>query len=80
MANNKFSIQLSINNIGPHYAANRIEFSDEINSNKAIFFATNGTGKSFISRAFRLTSLEKQNLIANDLLTIGRRKSFEWVK
>lgn len=67
----KIRIKLKINNIGPHNGNNKINFIDEVDSNKAIFYASNGTGKSFISRAFRLTSAEKLGLNADDLLTLG---------
>ena len=54
MSNNKFWIELHIDGIGPHRDSSRIDFADEVESNKAIFFAPNGTGKTFISRAFRV--------------------------
>lgn len=72
MAEQKFTVKLDIKSIGPHYGDKEIKFSDDVDSNKAIFFATNGTGKSFISRAFRLTSTEKQDELADNLLTLGQ--------
>ena len=71
MDKNEFEIKLNIENIGPHYGDNKIDFAKKVDSNKAIFFATNGTGKSFISRMFRLNAQEKHNVPANDLLTLG---------
>lgn len=71
MAENKFTVSLEIDNIGPHSGANKVSFSEKVNSNKSIFFATNGTGKSFISRAFRLCTPSKQSSIVDDVLTIG---------
>jgi len=68
----KISVKLDVNNIGPHNGINQIKFSDEVDSNKAIFYASNGTGKSFISRAFRLTSIDKSGSNADDLLTLGQ--------
>lgn len=68
----RFTVKLAVNNIGPHYGDKKITFSDEVDSNKAIFFATNGTGKSFVSRTFRLTSTENQTELADDLLTLGQ--------
>lgn len=68
----KFMISLDIENIGPHFGDNKISFTNEAKSNKAIFFATNGTGKSFISRAFRLSVPSMANLSADDVLTIGK--------
>jgi wobble nucleotide-excising tRNase len=72
MDGNKFTIKLKVSNIGPHYDDNQIAFSKEVNSNKAIFFAANGTGKSFLSRLFRLTAHEKQAQFADELLTIEK--------
>ena len=70
--NKKIAVDLAINNIGPHSGTNKINFIRELESNKVIFYALNGTGKSFISRAFRLTSSEKLGLNADDLLTLGQ--------
>ncbi len=72
MADNKFTVSLNIENIGPHSEDKKIDFSREVSSNKAIFFATNGTGKSFISRAFRLSSPSMADSLADDVLTIGK--------
>ncbi len=72
MPEQKILVNLNVNNIGPHNGINQINFSDEVDSNKAIFYASNGTGKSFISRAFRLTSDDKFGSNADDLLTLGQ--------
>lgn len=72
MADKKFTVSLNIENIGPHSDNQKIAFSQEVDSNKAIFFATNGTGKSFISRAFRLCSPSMAGSLADDVLTIGK--------
>lgn len=72
MPKQKINIKLDVDNIGPHNESNKINFFDEVDSNKAIFYAFNGTGKSFISRAFRLSSAEKLNSNADDLLTLGQ--------
>lgn len=74
MANKKFTINLKIDNIGPHSGQKQITFSHEVDSNKAIFYATNGTGKSFISRAFRVAENVSANNTTNDLLTLGMSK------
>ncbi len=73
MGEQKFNISLNLSNIGPHYDSNKISFNQAVDSNKCIFFATNGTGKSFISRTFRL--LEDNNFNSDDLLTIGKTKA-----
>ena len=72
MSEKKIIINLDINNIGPHYDDNKINFTDEVNSNKAVIFATNGTGKSFISRTLRLATSDEHDLNPNDLLTLGQ--------
>ena len=74
MAEKKFTVSMDVENIGPHYGVNKLTFSEAVDSNKAIFYATNGTGKSFISRAFRLCTPSKSGLVADDLLTIGEQK------
>lgn len=72
MSANKFRIELHIDGIGPHTDASKIDFVDNVESNKAIFFALNGTGKTFLSRAFRVieTISDKEN--NNDLISIGK--------
>lgn len=72
MSDRKFGIKLDVDNIGPHFDAKKIAFTDEVDSNKAVFFATNGTGKSFISRTFRLMATEKQDKLADELLSMGK--------
>ena len=74
MADNRFTVSLELDNIGPHSGPNRIAFSEKVNSNKSIFFATNGTGKTFISRAFRLCTPSKKTDIADEVLTIGQNE------
>ena len=65
---------MNLENIGPHYGEGKLSFSEVFNSNKAIFYGTNGTGKSFISRAFRLCTTSKTNMIIDELLTIGEQE------
>lgn len=66
----KFTVSLKIENIGPHFGTNIINETKEVESNKAIFYAANGTGKSFISRSFRLAELPPH--LCDDLLTLGQ--------
>ena len=75
MANN-FTVSMNLENIGPHYGTSKLSFSETANSNKAIFYATNGTGKSFISRAFRLCTTAKTNMTADEILTIGKQEGY----
>ena len=72
MVMGKFTVKLNVENIGPHYGDKKLDFSDVFESNKAVFFATNGTGKSFISRAFRLSTADKRNKLTDDLITLGQ--------
>ena len=67
----KFKVSLKIENIGPHFGANVINEIKEVDSNKAIFYAVNGTGKSFISRSFRLAEI-LPHYLCDDLLTLGK--------
>jgi hypothetical protein len=72
LSEHKISVKLEVNNIGPHYGSCKLRFSAEVDSNKAIFYALNGTGKSFISRSIQLLSGDKTESNADDLLTIGQ--------
>ncbi len=65
----EFTIRLDVDNIGPHSGAKQINLCEKVKSNKAVFFAANGTGKSFISRAFRLAT-ERHASNADNLLTL----------
>ena len=60
MSNNKANyISLKIKNLGP---LKNIDLNNEkIGALQPIIFAKNGSGKSFISRAFRLVELFQQN-------------------
>ena len=69
----RFSISLDVENIGPHYESNKLCFSEEVDSNKSVFYAANGTGKSFISRAFRLNTPSKVGVVSDEVLTIGKQ-------
>ncbi|MCH5151737.1 MAG: AAA family ATPase [Clostridiales bacterium] len=73
MPNQKFTISLNVENIGPHYDGNKLSFTHEVDSNKSVFFAVNGTGKSFLSKTFRLA--ENLETHTDDLLTIGRNRA-----
>lgn len=68
----KLRIELDVNNIGPHYGDRSLKFPADLDSNKVIIYATNGTGKSFISRTFRLTAPEKAGCSIDNLLTLGQ--------
>lgn len=70
LSNNKktFSIKLQLDGIGPHFGPNAIDFFDSsFVNNKAIIYAANGTGKSFISKTFRV--LSQPNEIHDDLIS-----------
>ncbi|KIQ21321.1 hypothetical protein RT99_10925 [Flavobacterium sp. MEB061] len=69
MAKN-ITFELSTVNLGPHEA---LSTKVQISSLEMGIYANNGTGKTFLSRAFRLSS--KEELDSNDsnkLLTIGK--------
>ena len=69
---NKFRVELHVDGIGPHRDGSKIDFVDEVESNKAIFFAPNGTGKTFLSRAFRTVETVSDVKKHNDFLSIGK--------
>lgn len=69
---NKFRVELHVDGIGPHRDGAKIDFVDEVESNKAIFFAPNGTGKTFLSRAFRTVETVSDVKKHNDFLSIGK--------
>lgn len=70
----KFTVSMDVENIGPHHGMNKLLFEDDVDSNKAIFYAINGTGKSFISRTFRLCTPSKANIIVDEILTLGEHE------
>lgn len=74
MAENKFRIELHLDGIGPHRDDSNIDFVDDVESNKAIFFAPNGTGKTFLSRAFRVVETISYDKNYNDLISIGKNE------
>ena len=44
---NKFRVELHVDGIGPHRDGAKIDFVDEVESNKAIFFCPKWDGKNF---------------------------------
>ncbi|EAI5464856.1 hypothetical protein A0Z46_04105 [Campylobacter lari] len=52
---NKINFSLTLENIGKHKP---LVFSDDVNSLKIALYAMNGSGKTFISRAFRLAEMQ----------------------
>lgn len=74
MAENKFRIELHLDGIGPHRDDSKVDFVDDVESNKAIFFAPNGTGKTFLSRAFRVVETISDDKNYNDLISIGKNE------
>lgn len=67
------NLSLCIENIGPH---RNLNFEGAMDYNRAIFYATNGTGKTFISRSFRLCTPSKAENkaenYADKILAIGK--------
>ncbi len=63
----KFDFSLKIKNIGPL----DVNFSRKFSTNKTLIFANNGSGKTFLSKNFRLldTQYEKRNEKHDNLLT-----------
>ena len=73
---NKFTVSMNVDNIGPHFGLNALKYSDTVESNKTIIFSTNGTGKSFVSRAFRLCTPSLPSKTADDVLSIGQDEGY----
>lgn len=81
--NKKLTLNLEVNNIGPHYGDKRISFVDGFNSSKVIFYALNGTGKTFISRVFQLASKDedkKYNINSDDLISLRETEGSLFLK
>lgn len=70
MSNNKKDFCLKIENVGPH---NNIKFNKGVNALKIAFFAKNGSGKTFISRALRLNE-KPESKSSNELLSFGEKR------
>lgn len=70
MSNNKKNLHIKIENLGPH---NNINFNKRINALKIAFFAKNGSGKTFISRALRLDE-DQNSKSSNELLSFGEKR------
>lgn len=72
MADNADNFKFSLNttNIGPL----NINFSQDFKTNKTLIFANNGSGKTFLSKSFRLldTQYEKRNEKHDNLLTFDK--------
>jgi ABC-type cobalamin/Fe3+-siderophores transport system ATPase subunit len=65
------NIEINIENIGPH---EKINFTGQSSSLKTAIYANNGSGKTFISRLFRLletSSIEKVNKLLSFTKTHG---------
>jgi len=74
----KIKLTLSINNIGPHCNLN---FSENTSSLKTAIYANNGSGKTFLSRMFRLAEDSDENKIdkVNKLISFTKTNgSFEF--
>ena len=73
----KPKLTFDIRNIGPHSVLNKI---DTCGSLKLGVFANNGTGKTFISRMFRLTDLEATSKETDKLLKLKESNgSFKFI-
>lgn len=52
------TLKIQANNLGPHES---LDFSEKVSSLKTVIYANNGSGKTFISRAFRQVSNPETN-------------------
>ena len=74
----KITLALNINNIGPHCNLN---FSENTSSLKTAIYANNGSGKTFLSRMFRLAEDSDENKLnkVNKLISFTKSNgSFEF--
>ena len=84
MSNEKpLSFRIHIEDIGPYYEQNRINRLIDVNNLHIAVFASNGTGKTFISRLFELSNekslLAQEPATSNRLITKGRNSgNFEF--
>lgn len=62
----EMKLKIDIKNIGPH---RNLSFSDNCGCLRMALFASNGSGKSFISRMFRLTENDSNEILNQNLLT-----------
>lgn len=74
MKHKNFTVELIVNDIGPHSSLNSINFKSDVCSNKLVLYAVNGAGKSFISRTFRLAEKDTSYAESDDLLTFNKEK------
>lgn len=70
ISKNPFKIMLAAKNVGPH---KDLSMNEDVHSNKILFYANNGTGKTFLSRVFRLVEESKKN--ADDMIAIHKNES-----
>lgn len=64
----KFNIGIEATNVGPHKS---ISFNMSVKSNETVLFAGNGTGKTFLSRMFRIQSDSDSNQLSDRYLRAG---------
>lgn len=67
----KINLKMKIKNFGPH---KNLRFETDVKSINIGIFGNNGLGKTFISRAFRLTSSKDNQKSENKILTNDQKK------
>ena len=74
--NNKYNIHLKLKNIGPHTNLNQNIDAGENGPLRIAIYATNGSGKTSISKQFRLLSIKKESLPDSDnFITLGQSEA-----
>ena len=66
----RFNIDIEATNVGPHRS---ISFDMSVKSNETVLFAGNGTGKTFLSRMFRIQSESDSGQLSDRFLSAGER-------
>jgi hypothetical protein len=74
--NNKYNIHLKLKNIGPHTNLNQNIDAGENGPLRIAIYATNGSGKTSISKQFRLLNIKKESLPDSDnFITLGQSEA-----
>ena len=72
----KYNIQLIIKNIGPHSNLSQCIDAGENGALRIAIYATNGSGKSSISKQFRLLNLDEKSMPKSDnFITLGENSA-----
>jgi hypothetical protein len=66
----EFKISINAINVGPHKS---LPFEMSVKTNESVLFAGNGSGKTFLSRMFRIQSDTDSNQLSDRFLRVGEQ-------